>query len=169
MGLFDRFKKSENDELMLFKSNFEKFEENTEMIKENTETSEYFKPTNHKKADKWYIKGIDFGVLGKYHEAIACYDKVLEIDPDHSSALNNMGIAFGKIGKHQEELLCYAEAIRINSEDHETWYNMGLAFLEIKTPHNAFKCFEKSLEIYPDFEHARTALKITLKQLESEI
>ncbi len=62
MGLFDRFKKSENDELLLFKANME----NIDKLKDNTETPEYYKPNNQEQADEWYIKGVDFGILGKY-------------------------------------------------------------------------------------------------------
>jgi len=34
-----------------------------------------------KSADEWYDEGINLDQAGKYEEAPACYDKVLEINP----------------------------------------------------------------------------------------
>ena len=67
-----------------------------------------------------YKKGINYARRGKYQEAIECFDKVLEINPNHADALfdkagtlNNMGVALQKQGKYQEAMNYYNKALKI--------------------------------------------------------
>jgi len=54
--------------------------------------------------------------LERYEEALAYYDKALEIKPDERIVLNNQGIALDKLGRHEEARACYnkAELISMN-------------------------------------------------------
>ena len=42
-----------------------------------------------KTALHWLIEGFTLSDLGKHEEAIKCYDKAIEIDPENETALNN--------------------------------------------------------------------------------
>ena len=63
-----------------------------------------------------FKEGYDLYKLGKFEEAIKCYDEVLNIDPKDIDALNNKGIALGKLGKLDEAIKCYDKASKINPE-----------------------------------------------------
>ena len=63
-----------------------------------------------------FKEGYDLYKLGKFEEAIKCYDEVLKIDPKDIDALNNKGIVLGKLGKLDEAIKCYDEASKINPE-----------------------------------------------------
>ncbi len=67
-----------------------------------------------------YKKGIALAKQRKFDEAIACFDKVLEINPNHADALldkagtlNNVGVALQKKGKYQEAMNYYIKALKI--------------------------------------------------------
>ena len=66
------------------------------------------------KRDEWYFKGLDFGVEGKYNEAIMCYDKAIEIDPEFVYAWYNKGLALYYTGKYKEAIKCYDKAIKLD-------------------------------------------------------
>ncbi len=42
--------------------------------------------TNQKNADFWNLKGVALRSLGRYDEAIECFNKSLEIDPRDNTA-----------------------------------------------------------------------------------
>jgi len=52
--------------------------------------------------------------LNKYEEAIQCYDKAIELDPNYADAWNNKGLAFDSLDKHEEALKLYEKAIELD-------------------------------------------------------
>lgn len=158
MGLFDKFKKSES-EYPLFKNCTEhhaKFEGQEKLEEINID---------HEIAEDWYNQGVNMGSVEKHAEEIRCYQRALEINPDHAKAWNNLAVALGKFGKHDEEVVCYAEALKINPEDAETWYNLGVVLMETEKLYEAAECFRKALKIDRNFEHAAVAMSIALSQI----
>jgi len=60
-----------------------------------------------KDADAWYNKGKALQNLGRYEEAIRCYDKVIEINPEYDGVFDSKLFAMDKLKEQeqQEELL----------------------------------------------------------------
>jgi tetratricopeptide (TPR) repeat protein len=52
--------------------------------------------------------------MGKYKEAIECYDKSLKLNPDNAIDWNNKGAAFDELGKYDEAIECYDKALAID-------------------------------------------------------
>ena len=65
-------------------------------------------------ADKCYNKGNDLCKLGKYEEAIKCFDKAIEIDPKYVGAWYNKGFFLTRMEKIEEAIKCYDKAIEID-------------------------------------------------------
>jgi tetratricopeptide (TPR) repeat protein len=68
----------------------------------------------------WYNKGVSLENLGKYQEAIACYDIALEINPSDAMAWGGKGIAEDKLNRTQEAIISYKHFLRLASERHVT-------------------------------------------------
>jgi tetratricopeptide (TPR) repeat protein len=47
-------------------------------------------------------QGYDLNELNKFHEAIQCFDKAIEIDPQFSKAYFNKGTSLNALNKYQE-------------------------------------------------------------------
>jgi tetratricopeptide (TPR) repeat protein len=69
---------------------------------------------SHEPADSPLVQGIQFGLSGKYHEAIAELSKAVEEDPDHVVARTSLGVAFHRLGEDHRALACYEAALRID-------------------------------------------------------
>ena len=66
-----------------------------------------------KKKQDFVREGDIHDYLGRYEEAIFCYDKALQIDPTDADALFDKGMTLQKMGKHKEALKCIAEAVNL--------------------------------------------------------
>ncbi len=59
----------------------------------------------------YYIKGKSLENLGKYSEAIECFNKAIQIDSKYIDAYNSKGISLNILGKYMEALECFNIAI----------------------------------------------------------
>ena len=64
----------------------------------------------------WNNKGLALNSLGKYDEAIKCYDKAIEIDPDDADTWNNKGLALNSLGNDDEAKKCYDRSKKLGSD-----------------------------------------------------
>ena len=102
---------------------------------------------------------------GKTYIAQELYNKVLEIDPNHSQALNNLGIIFQDLGGNQKAKDCYEKAIEINPNYTNAYYNLGIIFQKLIDLQKAKECYEKAIEIDPNYTDAHNNLGNILKEL----
>jgi len=66
--------------------------------------------------DTWIYKGIDFKKFEKYYEALVCFDKALEINPNSTEAWINKGEVLKEIGRHKEAKVCFDKVLEIDPE-----------------------------------------------------
>ena len=71
---------------------------------------------NPNDTETWNNKGMALDEIGKYEEAIKCYDKAIELDPNDIAAWNNKGMALENLGKYEEAVKCYDKDIGIESK-----------------------------------------------------
>jgi tetratricopeptide (TPR) repeat protein len=57
--------------------------------KENTKETQVISPYQKENAKRWNDRGVDLYGQGKYDEALKCYNKAIELDPQFSLALYN--------------------------------------------------------------------------------
>jgi len=91
---------------------------------------------------------------GKTDIAQNLYNKILEIDPNHSQALNNLGVIFYTLGENQKAKDCYEKAIELNPNYTEALNNLGVIFQGLGENQKAKECFEKAIKINPNFADA---------------
>ena len=110
------------------------------------------------------IVGIALSELGKYEEAIECYDEAIRINPDYASAYLNKGSALSDLGKKEEAIECYDEAIRIKP-DYAAYFNKGIALSELGKKEEAIECYDEAIRIKPDYAEAYLNKGIALSVL----
>ena len=76
-------------------------------------------------ADAYNNKGLSLYYLGYNDEAIACYDKALEINPQLSCVHYNKGIILSANGYNDEAIACYDKAIEIDPMNADAYYKKG--------------------------------------------
>ncbi|MGB2924848.1 MAG: tetratricopeptide repeat protein, partial [Limnothrix sp.] len=79
-------------------------------------------------------------------EAIASYDKALEINPNNEWTWKSKGFTLKELGKYSEAIICFDKAIQIKPDYDLAWCHRGYAFLRLENFEDAWESFEKEQE-----------------------
>jgi len=101
---------------------------------------------------------------GHVDEAIAHYQKALQINPDYAKAHNNLGIALLQKGSVDEAIAHYQKALQINPDYAEAHGNLGNALLQKERVDEAITHFQRALQINSDYAEAHGNLGNVLLQ-----
>ena len=101
---------------------------------------------------------------GRMDEAMAQFQKALEIKPNYVQAHNNLGIVLVKKGREDEGIAEYEKALAINPNYAEARYNLGIALVKKGRLDEAMAQYKKALEIDPNYVAARCNLGLALAQ-----
>jgi len=102
---------------------------------------------------------------GKTDIAQNLYNKILEIDPNHSQTLNNIGTIFTNLKENQKAKECFEKAIKINPNYAEAHNNLGIIFEKLGDLQKAKECYEKAIELNPNYADAYYNIGIIFKEL----
>jgi tetratricopeptide (TPR) repeat protein len=86
----------------------------------------------------------------RYEEAIACYDKALQTEPENAKAWFSRGAALVKLQKWEEALVAYDRAIAIKSDFPEAWFGRGTVLTKQSNLQAAIAAFDQAIQINPE-------------------
>jgi tetratricopeptide (TPR) repeat protein len=86
---------------------------------------------------------------GRYEEAIQCFNKTLEINPQYTDAWINKGASLSNLGRYEEALQCFNKALEINPQHVLAWNDKASLLINLNRYHEALECCNKILEINP--------------------
>jgi len=78
-----------------------------------------------KKSNALFEEAIAFTDQQKIREAITCYEKLIQIQPNHAIAYNNLGILYNRQSYLQKAEKSFKQAININPHYANAWFNWG--------------------------------------------
>ena len=116
-------------------------------------------------SELWHKKGLIHQMGKEYEQAIASYDKALEIKPDYHEAWYNRGVALGNLGRLEEAIASYDQALEFKPDYHEAWNNRGIALLNLGRFEQAIASYDRALEFKPDYHEAWHNRGIALRNL----
>jgi eukaryotic-like serine/threonine-protein kinase len=93
---------------------------------------------------EWYNQGFSLRSLGRYEEAITCYDKALELEPRLAWAWNNKGEALQRLGRSGEALPCHDKALELDPRLAEAWSAKGTALASLGRHEEATHCYDEA-------------------------
>ncbi len=103
--------------------------------------------------------------LGRYKEALASFDKAINISPESSLIWFLKGNELFYLGKFQQAIFSYDKAIEFKPSSHESWYNRGIALDNLVREEEAIASYDKAIEFKPDKHEAWNNRGYTLSNL----
>jgi tetratricopeptide (TPR) repeat protein len=91
-------------------------------------------------------------------QVIDCYQKAINLAPNHIEAHFKMGLAYHNSKKYDKAILCYQKCIDIDPNHAEAHYNMGVNYDRLKEYNEAILCCQKAVAINPNHAQAHIGM-----------
>ena len=85
--------------------------------------------------------------IGRFHDAIACFRKVIAAVPTSEMAHNNLGNLLQETGDLADAAECFERAIAIRPDFFVAWNNLGPVLQKLNRPAQAVAALEQALKI----------------------
>lgn len=110
-------------------------------------------PGSEMSADDWYNSALDLEAVAP-DEALAAYQRALEIDADHADAHVNLGRLLHEAGRVTDAEAHYRSAAEADPESGRALYNLGVALDDQRLATGAIEAYEAALRLDPDLAAA---------------
>ena len=97
-------------------------------------------------------RGLIYEKAYRLREAIADYEKALELEPDSLWAYNNMGCCYQYLGEIEKALECFTKSAELMKEKESIrpYANMANCHKIMEQFGEAIACYKKNLELFPE-------------------
>ena len=109
------------------------------------------KTTKSLKIKKMFALAFENYKKKKFKIAENIYKEIIEIDPSHASAHNNLGLIFELFRENKKAINSYQKAIQINPNHVLAYNNIGQVFKELGEYKKAIGCYEQAIQIQPNY------------------
>ncbi len=116
----------------------------------------------HAYAPACHYLGTVLTACGRFDEAIAQFQKALEIEPDDAGVHNNLGLVLARRGQVDQAIAHYQKALEVKPDDAEAHNNLGIVLAGRGQVDQAIAHYRKALEIKPDYAEAHNTLGAAL-------
>ena len=102
--------------------------------------------------------GIEHHQAGRLQEAEACYQQVLQWQPNNFEICNNLGNALKEQGRLQEAVVSFQQVLKLKPDYADAHYNLGNVLQDQGKLQEAIACYQRALQLNPNFEKAHNNL-----------
>jgi Flp pilus assembly protein TadD len=110
------------------------------------------------KADELVEAGLAALNSGNPGAAIPLFRRVVELEPAHKQAWNDLGLAYLRLGKFDEGAAAFHKQIAVNPYDEHAYNYLGIAYEQQQKFIDAASAFQKQIEVNPLDPVAHAAL-----------
>jgi Flp pilus assembly protein TadD/transglutaminase-like putative cysteine protease len=110
------------------------------------------------KADELIEAGLAALNSGNPRAAIPLFERVVELEPKHKQAWNDLGLAFLRLGKFEDAAAAFRRQIGVNPYEEHAYNYLGITFQLQQRFSDAADAFRKQIEVNPLDPVAHAAL-----------
>jgi tetratricopeptide (TPR) repeat protein len=105
-----------------------------------------------------FKKGLCHFKLDEDAEAIGCFNKALDMEPDNVLALSNKGTCLYNLGRTADAFAVFAKTLKLNPNVFPAWHYIGMHYLRIYSEtgdpgamEKLVTCYRQVVSMAPDF------------------
>lgn len=103
---------------------------------------------------------------GNEEQALADFDKGIEVEPDYATIYHNKGWYLNKLGRHQEAIMCFDKTLELEPKRAVTYENLADAYLHLGLTEKAVEAFRQALKfLKPDYIDIRHQIEAKIELL----
>jgi tetratricopeptide (TPR) repeat protein len=87
--------------------------------------------------------------MGRYEQALADFDKAIELDPSYDWAIAHRGETYRQMGRYEEALADFGKAIELDPSYHWAIASRGQTYLQMGRYEQALADLDKAIELDP--------------------
>lgn len=106
------------------------------------------------KLEKLYHKGFAYYKKKEFENAVDCYNRYLEIDPNNAEIIANLGSMYGELGRLDECIELLVKSLKIEPNNATTYFNLGNNYNLKDDYYMAMHYYLEALKIQPDYPEA---------------
>jgi tetratricopeptide (TPR) repeat protein len=106
--------------------------------------------------------------LGRHDDALAAYQRAIELDPKLTYPHNGLGAVYADLGRHDDALASYNRAIELDPKDAASHRSLADIYQIIGRYEKALNEYQKSVELDPQRGMRRASLAGILRKLGRE-
>lgn len=101
-----------------------------------------------------FARAVQYQQQRRLTEALAAYQQVLALQPDHTGALINGASVLKTLGRTQEALTYYQQAIDVEPDNALAWFNLGNMLQTENQLEASAQAFQTSIQLQPNLAAA---------------
>ncbi len=95
----------------------------------------------------WYRLGVALDDSGETEEAIAAFQKAIELDEKSATPWNGLGNVYDDLGRHEEATAAYQRAIELDEKYAAPWNGLGNVYAGLGRHEEALAAFQKAIAL----------------------
>jgi tetratricopeptide (TPR) repeat protein len=99
--------------------------------------------------DNLVNRGASLRTLGRFDEALACYDAAIQLKPNAAAVWVNKGNLHSSMKHPAEAMQAYDHAIQLDPTCQLAWFNKGIQLQHNNENAEAIRCFDRLIELNP--------------------
>jgi tetratricopeptide (TPR) repeat protein len=112
--------------------------------------------------EKLHARGQIHSALKKTIEAIADYQKAIQLNSRVYQYHYNLGNVYFDSRQFQEAVDTYTKALELNPNDSDIYSNRGMCLIQVSKRKEAYNDFKKALQMNPHDQPAKNGMNILL-------
>lgn len=108
--------------------------------------------------EMWMTAGDVYTQVDDYEDALRCFRKAIELDPNMDRAHHFAGVALIRLGRPSEAIPELQAELKLSPNDPDTQYNLAYALLETSQKDQAMAILTKLVAEHPDHAQAQYQL-----------